>query len=205
MWREIKVQPKVVTLCTSPDSVGTQACCNNCSERAGESAKHLQAFLDMRSKQREAGTFAAPFNVEPVNVPDKLQHRITQSKQWATAERTLPAPRVEKQLQVDSSSLAPDTGCQTETHHSHYNGSGGMYLFTNLLQPFMWVFTADFCKISLLLSITASSVLLLFFVYWRRWSKVMARSTERSFNIYLLRPVTIYNQKQCLKVLMNNF
>uniref|UniRef100_A0A9J7YT13 SPIN-DOC-like zinc-finger domain-containing protein n=1 Tax=Cyprinus carpio carpio TaxID=630221 RepID=A0A9J7YT13_CYPCA len=49
-------------------------------EYAGECAKLLQAFeerfQDMKSKQNELKIFAAPFNVEPSDVPDNLQHEI---------------------------------------------------------------------------------------------------------------------------------
>ena len=44
------------------------------------SAKFLQAFgerfQDMKSKQKELSIFATPFNVEPTDVPDNLQHEI---------------------------------------------------------------------------------------------------------------------------------
>ncbi|KAK3880044.1 hypothetical protein Pcinc_015431 [Petrolisthes cinctipes] len=33
---------------------------------------------DMKSKQQELNIFATPFNVEPVDVPDNLQHEIIQ-------------------------------------------------------------------------------------------------------------------------------
>uniref|UniRef100_UPI00358F5BAB general transcription factor II-I repeat domain-containing protein 2B-like n=1 Tax=Myxine glutinosa TaxID=7769 RepID=UPI00358F5BAB len=50
------------------------------SEYAAECAKLLQAFgerfQDMKSKQRELNIFATPFNVEPADVPDNLQHEI---------------------------------------------------------------------------------------------------------------------------------
>uniref|UniRef100_A0A8C1LT94 Uncharacterized protein n=1 Tax=Cyprinus carpio TaxID=7962 RepID=A0A8C1LT94_CYPCA len=50
------------------------------AEYAGECAKLLQAFeerfQDMKSKQNELKIFAAPFNVEPSDVPDNLQHEI---------------------------------------------------------------------------------------------------------------------------------
>ncbi len=46
----------------------------------GECAKLHQAFgekfQDMKSKQNELNIFATPFNVEPFEVPDNLQHKI---------------------------------------------------------------------------------------------------------------------------------
>ncbi|XP_073687696.1 general transcription factor II-I repeat domain-containing protein 2A-like [Garra rufa] len=50
------------------------------TEYAGECAKLLQAFgerfQDIKSKQNELKIFAVPFNVEPSEVPDNLQHEI---------------------------------------------------------------------------------------------------------------------------------
>ncbi|XP_060767151.1 general transcription factor II-I repeat domain-containing protein 2A-like [Neoarius graeffei] len=50
------------------------------SEYAGECAKLLQAFGErfqlMRSYEKDLNIFATPFNVEPADVPDNLQHKI---------------------------------------------------------------------------------------------------------------------------------
>lgn len=50
------------------------------AEYAGECAKLLQAFSerfqDVKSKHKELQIFATPFNVEPSDVPDNLQHEI---------------------------------------------------------------------------------------------------------------------------------
>lgn len=49
-------------------------------EYAGECAKLIDAFnerfKDVKSKQIELNIFATPFNVEPADVPDNLQHEI---------------------------------------------------------------------------------------------------------------------------------
>lgn len=51
-------------------------------EYAGECAKLIEAFSqrfkDVKSKQQELNIFATPFNVEPADVPDNLQHEIIQ-------------------------------------------------------------------------------------------------------------------------------
>ncbi|KAM4043803.1 general transcription factor II-I repeat domain-containing protein 2-like [Anomaloglossus baeobatrachus] len=51
-------------------------------EYAGECAKLIEAFderfKDVKSKQMELNIFATPFNVEPADVPDNLQHEIIQ-------------------------------------------------------------------------------------------------------------------------------
>jgi hypothetical protein len=51
-------------------------------EYAGEYAKLIEAFnerfKDVKSKQMELNIFATPFNVEPADVPDNLQHEIIQ-------------------------------------------------------------------------------------------------------------------------------
>ena len=51
-------------------------------EFAGECAKLIEAFnerfKDVKSKQMELNIFATPFNVEPADVPDNLQHKIIQ-------------------------------------------------------------------------------------------------------------------------------
>ncbi|XP_016061495.1 PREDICTED: general transcription factor II-I repeat domain-containing protein 2B-like isoform X1 [Miniopterus natalensis] len=51
-------------------------------EYAGECAKLTEAlnerFRDIKSKQMELNIFATPFNVEPADVPDNLQHEIIQ-------------------------------------------------------------------------------------------------------------------------------
>uniref|UniRef100_A0A5S6QHL4 Dimer_Tnp_hAT domain-containing protein n=1 Tax=Trichuris muris TaxID=70415 RepID=A0A5S6QHL4_TRIMR len=51
-------------------------------EYAGEVAKLIQAFNerfeDVNSKEMELNIFATPFNVEPADVPDNLQHEIIQ-------------------------------------------------------------------------------------------------------------------------------
>jgi hypothetical protein len=51
-------------------------------EYAGECAKLIEAFnerfKDVKSKQMELNIFATPFNVEPTDVPDNLQHEIIQ-------------------------------------------------------------------------------------------------------------------------------
>ncbi|XP_035862707.1 general transcription factor II-I repeat domain-containing protein 2B-like [Sander lucioperca] len=50
------------------------------SEYAAECAKLLHAFgerfQDMKSKVKELNIFTTPFNVEPADVPDNLQHEI---------------------------------------------------------------------------------------------------------------------------------
>ncbi|KAJ8038488.1 General transcription factor II-I repeat domain-containing protein 2A [Holothuria leucospilota] len=52
------------------------------SEYAAESAKLIEAFgerfQDVKEKQEELSTFATPFNVEPVDVPENLQLEIIQ-------------------------------------------------------------------------------------------------------------------------------
>jgi hypothetical protein len=49
---------------------------------AGECAKIIEVFnerfKDVESKQMELNIFATPFNVEPADVPDNLQHEIIQ-------------------------------------------------------------------------------------------------------------------------------
>ncbi|KAK1333566.1 LOW QUALITY PROTEIN: hypothetical protein QTO34_005951, partial [Cnephaeus nilssonii] len=51
-------------------------------EYASECAKLIEAFnerfKDVKSKQMELNIFATPFNVEPADVPDNLQHEIIQ-------------------------------------------------------------------------------------------------------------------------------
>nr|KAF6500948.1 hypothetical protein HJG59_007971 [Molossus molossus] len=51
-------------------------------EYAGECAKLIEAFnerfKDVKSKQMEFNIFATLFNVEPVDVPDDLQHEIVE-------------------------------------------------------------------------------------------------------------------------------
>ncbi|CDW60368.1 hypothetical protein TTRE_0000874001 [Trichuris trichiura] len=51
-------------------------------EYAGECAKLFEAFgerfNDVKSRQMQLNIFAIPFNVEPVDVPDELQHEIIQ-------------------------------------------------------------------------------------------------------------------------------
>ena len=51
-------------------------------EYPGECAKLIEAFnekfKDLDSKQNELNIFATPFNVEPADVPDNLQHKIIQ-------------------------------------------------------------------------------------------------------------------------------
>nr|KAF6462259.1 hypothetical protein HJG59_011297 [Molossus molossus] len=51
-------------------------------EYASEYAKLMEAFnerfKDVKSNQMELNIFATPFNVEPANVPDNLQHEIIQ-------------------------------------------------------------------------------------------------------------------------------
>lgn len=51
-------------------------------EYAGECAKLIAAFnerfKDVKSKQMELNIFSTPFNVEPADVPDNLQHEIIQ-------------------------------------------------------------------------------------------------------------------------------
>nr|KAF6489938.1 hypothetical protein HJG59_010330 [Molossus molossus] len=51
-------------------------------EYAGECVKIIEAFnerfKDVESKQMELRNFATPFNVEPTDVPDNLQHEIIQ-------------------------------------------------------------------------------------------------------------------------------
>ncbi|KAK3894994.1 hypothetical protein Pcinc_001287 [Petrolisthes cinctipes] len=37
-----------------------------------------ERFRDVKSKQQELNIFAIPFNVEPVDLPDNLQHEIIQ-------------------------------------------------------------------------------------------------------------------------------
>jgi hypothetical protein len=51
-------------------------------EYAGDCAKLFEAFnerfKDVKRKQMELNIFATPFNVEPADVPDNLQHEIIQ-------------------------------------------------------------------------------------------------------------------------------
>nr|KAF6501074.1 hypothetical protein HJG59_008055 [Molossus molossus] len=51
-------------------------------EHAGECAKLIEAFnerfKDVKSKQMELNILATPFNVEPADVTDNLQHEIIQ-------------------------------------------------------------------------------------------------------------------------------
>ncbi|XP_069840988.1 general transcription factor II-I repeat domain-containing protein 2B-like [Dendropsophus ebraccatus] len=51
-------------------------------EYAGECAQLIEAFSerfqDVKSKQMELNIFSTPFNVEPADVPDNLQHEIIQ-------------------------------------------------------------------------------------------------------------------------------
>lgn len=49
---------------------------------AGKYAKLLQAFgerfQDIKSKQKELDIFPMPFNVEPADVPENIQHEINE-------------------------------------------------------------------------------------------------------------------------------
>lgn len=71
-------------------------------EYAGECAKLLEAFnerfKDVESKQMELNIFATLFNVEPADVPDNLQHEITQlqSNHELKARYNLPLPDFHK-------------------------------------------------------------------------------------------------------------
>uniref|UniRef100_UPI00358F8063 general transcription factor II-I repeat domain-containing protein 2A-like n=1 Tax=Myxine glutinosa TaxID=7769 RepID=UPI00358F8063 len=64
------------------------------SEYAAECAKLLQAFgerfQDMKSKQRELNIFATPFNVEPADVPDNLQHEIIELQTMTSSKLAVP-------------------------------------------------------------------------------------------------------------------
>lgn len=59
----------------------------------GECAKLIEAFIerfkDVKSKQMDLNIFATPFNVEPADVPDNIQHKIIQLQKAALLDRPL--------------------------------------------------------------------------------------------------------------------